>query len=67
MKSLMLHPHYEKESLDILEEDNADQKKTKKEKLAARMVNKKGYRNFVMSTEGISLNIVENATSDKLS
>ena len=28
--------------------------------------NKKGYRDLVMSTEGISLNIVENSTSDKL-
>ena len=42
-------------------------KKAKGEKLAARMANKKGYRDLVMSTEGILLNIVENATSDKLS
>ena len=42
-------------------------KKSKKDKFAARMANKKGYRDLVMSTEGISLNIVENATSDKLS
>ena len=41
--------------------------KAKGEKLAVRMANKKGYRNLVMSTEGILLNIVENATSDKLS
>ena len=41
--------------------------KVKKEKLAARMANKKGYRDLVMSTEGIYLNVVENATSDKLS
>ena len=41
--------------------------KAKKGKLAARMANKKGYRDLVMSTEGISLNIVENAMSDKLS
>ena len=41
--------------------------KAKKEKLAARLANKKGYRDLVMSTEGISLNIVENATSNKLS
>ena len=40
--------------------------KAKKEKLAARIANKKGYRDLVMSTEGISLIIVENATSDKL-
>ena len=31
------------------------------------MANKKGYRDLVMSTEGISLNIVENTTSDKSS
>ena len=47
----------EKENLDILEEDNGDKKKPKKEKLAARMANKKGYRDLVMSTEGNSLNI----------
>ena len=35
--------------------------------MAARIANKKGYRALVMSTEGISLNIVENATSEKLS
>ena len=40
--------------------------KVKKEKLTARLANRKGYRDLVMSTEGISLNIVENATSDKL-
>ena len=31
-----------------------------------RTANKKGYRDLVMSTEGISLNIVENAASHKL-
>ena len=31
-----------------------------------RATNKKGYRDLVMSTEGISLNIVESSTSDKL-
>ena len=35
--------------------------------LAAIIINKMGYRDLVISTEGISLNIVENATSDKLS
>ena len=60
-------PPDEKEGLEILEKDNADKKKAKREKLAARMANKKGYRDLVMSTEDISLNIVENATSDKLS
>ena len=39
----------------------------KTEKLATRLANKKGYRDLAMSTEGISLNIVENATLDKLS
>ena len=33
----------------------------------ARDTNKKGFIDLVMSTEGISLNIVENSTSDKLS
>ena len=40
--------------------------KVKKDKLTTRAAHKKGYRDIVMSTEGISLNIVENATSDKL-
>ena len=31
-----------------------------------RAANKKGYRDLVMSTEVISLNIVENSTSDKM-
>ena len=60
-------PPDEKENLEILSGDNAEKQKAKKKKLAARMANKKGYRDLVMSTEGISLNIVENATSDKLS
>ena len=58
-------PPDEKENLEILSGDNAEKQKAKKEKLAARITNKKGYRDLVMSTEGISLNIVENATSDK--
>ena len=40
--------------------------KVRKDKLKARAANKKGYRDLVMSTEGISVNIVENATSDEL-
>ena len=65
--SLMgLRPPWKK-TLEILSGDNAEVQKAKKEKLVARMANKKGYRDLVMSTEGISLNIVENATSDKLS
>ena len=60
-------PPEEKEVIEILDKDDPYIKRAKKEKLAARMANKKGYRDLVMSTEGISLNIVENATSDKLS
>ena len=50
----------------ILADDKGDVLNAKKDKLTARAANKKGYRDLVMSTEGISLNIVENATSDKL-
>ena len=60
-------PPDEKENLEILSGDVSEMQKAKKEKLAARMASKKGCRDLVMSTEGISLNIVENATSDKLS
>ena len=40
--------------------------KEKKEKLKARAANKLGYRDLVMSVEGISLNTVENAISEEL-
>ena len=59
-------PPDEKEKIEILPDDKGDVFKTKKDKLKARTANKKGYRDLVMSTEGISLHIVENATSDKL-
>ena len=59
-------PPDEKEKIEILADDKGEVLKTKKDKLTARAANKKGYRNLVMSTEGISLNIVENATSNKL-
>ena len=59
-------PPDEKEDLKILDKDNAAVKKAKKEQQLARAVNKKGFRDLVMSTEGILLNIVENTTSDKL-
>ena len=52
--------------LEILDKDDAVEKKSKKEKQLARATNIKGYRDLVMSTEGILLNIVENSTSDKL-
>ena len=57
----------EKEELEILDKDNADKKKRKEREASSNIANKKGYRDLVMSTEGISLNIVENATSEKLS
>ena len=56
----------EKEDLEILDKYDAEVKKAKKEKQLARAVNKKGFRDLVMSTEGILLNIVENSTSGKL-
>ena len=59
-------PPDEKENLEILEKDDAETKKSKKEKWLARAANKKGFRDLVMSTDGISLNIVQNAVSDKL-
>ena len=59
-------PPDEKEVIEILADDKGEELKTKKMKLAARVANKKGYRDMVMSTDGISLNIVENATLDKL-
>ena len=59
-------PPDDKENLEILDNDNAAAIKSKKEKQLARAVNKKGLRDLVMSTEGILLNIVEDAVSDKL-
>ena len=59
-------PPDEKEDLDILDKDDAAVIKSKKEKQLARAANKKGFRDLVMSTEGISLNIVEKSVSDKL-
>ena len=59
-------PPDEKENLEILKKDEAETKKSKKEKRLARAANKKGFRDLVMSTDGISLNIVQNAVSDKL-
>ena len=59
-------PPDDKDNLEILDNDDAAVKKSKKEKQLARAANKKGFRDLVMSTDGISLNIVENAVSDKL-
>ena len=59
-------PPDEKEVIEILVDDKGEVLQTKKDKLKARTANKNGYRDLVICTEGISLNIVENATSDKL-
>ena len=59
-------PPNEKETIEIFADNKGDVLKTKKDKLKTRAANKKCYRDLVMSTEGISLIIVENATSDKL-
>ena len=59
-------PPDEKENLEILDKDNTEVIKFKKAKQLTRAANKKGYRDLVMFTEGISLNIVENSTSEKL-
>ena len=53
-------------TITVTAEDKGDALKEKKEKLKARAANKMGYRDLVISTEGISLNIVENAVSDEL-
>ena len=59
-------PPDEKENLEIRDTDVAEIKRSKKAKQLTRAANKKGYRDIVMSTEGISLNIAENSASDKL-
>ena len=59
-------PPNEQVTITITAEDKGDALKEKKNKPKARAANKMGYRDLVMSTEGISLNIVENAVSDEL-
>ena len=46
-------PPDEKETIEITTEDKGNVLKVKKDKLKARAANKKGYRDLVMSTEGI--------------
>ena len=53
-------------TITVTTEDRGEVLKEKKENLKARAANKMGYRDLVMSTEGISLNIVENAVSEEL-
>ena len=52
--------------ITITAEDTGAVLKEKKEILKARKANKIGYRDLVMSTEGISFTIVENAESEEL-
>ena len=59
-------PQDEKEDLDFLDKHDAAVKNSNKEKQLARAANNTGFRDLVMSTEGISLNIVETAVSDRL-
>ena len=59
-------PPDEQEAITVTTEDKADVLNAKKAKLKARAANKMGYRDLVMFTEGISLNIVENAISKEL-
>ena len=59
-------PPDEQITIIVTSEDKVDALEEKKEKLKARAANKMGYRDLVMSTEGISHNTVENAVSDDL-
>ena len=59
-------PPDEKEKIVVMTEDKGDVLNVKKDKLKARAANRLEYSDLVMSTEEISLNIVENATSDEL-
>ena len=52
-------PPDELATITVTAEDTGEALKEKKEKLKARKANKMGYRDLVMSTEGISLTIVE--------
>ena len=52
--------------ITVTAEDTGEALKEKKEKLKARKANKIGYRDLVMSIEGISFTIVENAVSEVL-
>ena len=61
-----LVPPDEQMTITVTSEDKGETLKEKKEKLEARAANKMGYRDLDMSTEAISLNIVENAVSKEL-
>ena len=61
-----MSPPDKQEKITVTTEDKGDVLNAKETKLKARAANKMGYRYLVMSTESISLNIVENAISDEL-
>ena len=61
-----MSPPDKQEIIAVTTEDKGDILNVKKAKLKARGANKLGYRDLVMSVEGISLNIVENAISEEL-
>ena len=61
-----MSPPDEQEAITVTTEDEGDIMNAKQTKLKAREANKLGYRDLVMSTEGILLNIVENARSEEL-
>ena len=61
-----MSPPDEQETITVTTEDKGDILNAKKTKLKARPATKTGYRDLVMSTEGISHNIVENAISEEL-
>ena len=52
--------------ITITAEDTGEVLEEKKNQLKARKANKVGYRDLVMSTEGISFTIVQNAASEEL-
>ena len=61
-----MSPPEKQETITVTTNDKGDELSAMKAKLKARAANKMGYRDLVMSTEGISLNIVENAISNEL-
>ena len=61
-----MFPLDEREVITVVTEDKGEVLSTKNLKLKARAANKLGYSALVMSTEEISLNIVENARSEEL-
>ena len=61
-----MSPPDEHETITVTSEEKGDVLKAKKDKLKARAAKKMGYRDLVMSTESISLNIVEIASSEDL-